>query len=264
MLPQAERRQAEEDAALLPQILSWLIAARVAFESLNPATFSRQRMENANAPYKNFDDFCKFVRGQAIREGHSIGAQLPQTPSVVRYAAEFFSLIIDEGARAPKPEMVSLTHLCDLMASYYDGETAFVQHVRKWTKTPEVRRLSRNNRSTDKSRRKRTAAEPERTLDHGDYSLSQEPNVAPSNASATHASIKAEPGTEAGFSDSTFEALMSMRAAMQVRHHTPLSAALYKFAYKNHVLHDAFGRLFELLLTNQLKMYGKIIKVMCY
>ena len=31
------------------------------------------------------------------------------------------SLIIQEGVRQPKVHMLSLTHLCDLMASFYEG-----------------------------------------------------------------------------------------------------------------------------------------------
>ena len=150
--------QIKEDLAVLPQLLAWMTAARAAFANLNVLQYSIQHTMDGKAPCCSFHEFCKEIRTNALQDASGCGPNIAQTPMIIRYAADFFELILQEGVREPKRNMLPMVHLCELMASYYErcaditeskipltclclwwcgcSEENFVRHVLNWTTEP--------------------------------------------------------------------------------------------------------------------------------
>ena len=153
-------KQVEEDLAVLPQLLAWMTAARAAFANLNVLQYSIQHTMDGKAPCCSFREFCKEIRTNALQDAGGCGPNIAQIPMIIRYAADFFELILQEGVREPKRNMLPMVHLCELMASYYErcaditeseipltltclclwwcgcSEENFVRHVINWTTEP--------------------------------------------------------------------------------------------------------------------------------
>ena len=131
-----EAKTSELDALLLPKILGWMTAARAAYVQLDLSAWMGSRPVKDGRLPRTFPELCSHIHRDSLRDEAGCGPQAPQVPAIARFAADLFKRLQQDGVRELKPNMLNCVRLCELVASFYDGEDSFVQHILRWTKTP--------------------------------------------------------------------------------------------------------------------------------